>query len=184
MNPGSELPVGTVTFLFTDIEGSTRLLKQLRDRYAEALADHQAILRNAFSKHGAYEVDTQGDSFFVAFVRAKDAVAAAIDSQVALAAHAWPDGVELRVRMGIHTGEPTVGRERYVGLGVHRAARICASGHGGQVLLSQTSRELLRDDPIDGVTLLDLGEHQLKDLDEPERLYQLQALDWPRRSPL
>jgi YVTN family beta-propeller protein len=176
VDPGSELPVGTVTFLFTDIEGSTRLLKQLRDRYAEALADHQTILRNAFSKHGAYEVDTQGDSFFVAFVRAKDAVAAAIDGQVALAAHAWPDGVELRVRMGIHTGEPTVGSERYVGLGVHRAARICASGHGGQVLLSQTSRELLRDDPIDGVTLLDLGEHQLKDLDEPERLYQLQAL--------
>ncbi len=137
MTSRSELPVGTVTFLFTDIEGSTQLLKRLRERYADVLADHQAILRDSFSRHGAYELDTQGDSFFVAFVRAKDAVAAAIDSQVALANHAWPDGVELRVRMGIHTGEPIVGHERYVGLGVHRAARICAAGHGGQVLVSK-----------------------------------------------
>ncbi|MEP7225415.1 MAG: adenylate/guanylate cyclase domain-containing protein, partial [Actinomycetota bacterium] len=175
MSSSTELPVGTVTFLFTDIEGSTRLLKQLRERYAEALADHQTVLREAFARHGGHEIDTQGDSFFVAFLRAKDAVAAAIDSQTALARHTWPDGAELRVRMGIHTGEPAVGGERYVGLGVHRAARICAAGHGGQVLVSQTSRELLRDDPIEGVTLLDLGEHQLKDLDEPERLYQLRA---------
>ncbi len=183
MSPATELPVGTVTFLFTDIEGSTRLLKQLRDRYGETLADHQTILREAFSKHGGHEIDTQGDSFFVAFVRAKDAVAAAIDSQIAFAGHAWPNGVEVRVRMGIHTGEPAVGGERYVGLGVHRAARICAAGHGGQVLVSQTSRELLRDDPIDGVTLLDLGEHQLKDLDEPERLYQLRAPGLPEAFP-
>jgi YVTN family beta-propeller protein len=170
-----ELPSGTVTFLFTDVEGSTRLLKQLRDRYGEALGDHQAILRDAFARHGGREIDTQGDSFFVAFRSAKDAVAAAVTGQLALADHAWPDGGEFRVRMGIHTGEPTVGEERYVGLGVHRAARICAAGHGGQVLLSQTTRELLRDDPIPDVSARDLGAHLLKDLDEPGHLYQLAA---------
>src|SRR5215218_8112788 len=173
MSSGVELPIGTVTFLFTDIEGSTQLLKQLRDRYGEALEDHQRIMREAFAEHGGHEIDTQGDSFFVAFRRAKDAVSASIASQRRLAKHAWPEGAELRVRMGIHTGEPAVGGERYVGLGVHRAARICAAGHGGQVLASQTARELLRDDPIPDVSLSDLGEHRLKDLDEPERLYQL-----------
>jgi YVTN family beta-propeller protein len=171
----SELPSGTVTFLFTDIEGSTRLIKQLRDRYGEALADHQRILRGTFDEYGGREIDTQGDSFFVAFSRAKDAVAAAVAAQRNLDGHDWLEGVELRVRMGIHTGEPIVGEERYVGLGVHRAARICAAGHGGQILVSQTTRELLRDDPLPDVSLLDLEEHQLKDLDEPERLYQLVA---------
>ena len=175
MSSADELPIGTVTFLFTDIEGSTQLVKQLRDRYAGALEDHQQILRRAFVENGGHEIDTQGDSFFVAFRRAKDAVSAAIACQHGLAEHAWPDGTELRVRMGIHTGEPAVGGERYVGLGVHRAARVCAAGHGGQVLVSQTTRELLRDDPIPAVSLLDLGEHQLKDMDEPERLYQLVA---------
>jgi YVTN family beta-propeller protein len=170
-----ELPSGTVTFLFTDIEGSTRLLKQLRERYAEALAEHQRILREAFEGHEGREIDTQGDSFFVAFRRAKDAVGAAVAGQRAVSEHAWPDGAELRVRMGIHTGEPAVGEERYVGLGVHRAARICAAGRGGQVLVSQTTRELLRDDPLPDVSLRDLGEYQLKDLDEPERIYQLIA---------
>ncbi len=175
MSSVDELPVGTVTFLFTDIEGSTHLLKQLRDRYGEALDDHQRILREAFAEHGGHEIDTQGDSFFVAFRRAKDAVAAAIAAQRRLAEHTWPEGAEFRVRMGIHTGEPAVGGERYVGLGVHRAARICAAGHGGQILVSQTTRELLRDDPIPAVSLRDLGEHQLKDMDEPERLFQLVA---------
>ena len=176
MSSVETLPVGTVTFLFTDIEGSTELLKQLGgERYGDALEDHQRILREAFAEHGGHEIDTQGDSFFVAFRRAKDAVSAAIACQRRLGAHAWPDGTELRVRMGIHTGEPAVGGERYVGLGVHRAARICAAGHGGQVLVSQTTRELLRDDPIPDVSLRDLGEHQLKDLDEPEHLYQLVA---------
>ena len=171
----SELPSGTVTFLFTDIEGSTRLVKQLGNRYEEVLADHQRILRGAFAEFGGTEIDTQGDSFFVAFSRAKDAVAATVSAQRSLGAHAWTDGADLRVRMGIHTGEPAVGQERYVGLGVHRAARISAAGHGGQVLTSQTTRELLRDDPLPDVSLRDLGEHQLKDLDEPERLYQLVA---------
>jgi class 3 adenylate cyclase len=170
-----EFPHGTVTFLFTDVEGSTRLLKHLGERYADTLADHQRILRKAFEEHGGHEIDSQGDSFFVAFRRAKDAIAAAVACQRRLRTYAWPEGVELRVRMGIHTGEPTAAGERYVGLGVHRAARISAAGHGGQVLVSQTTRELLRDDPLPGVALRDLGEHQLKDLDEPERLYQLAA---------
>src|SRR6266508_417786 len=143
----AELPTGTVTFLFTDVEGSTALLKQLRDRYGEAMSEHQRILRAAFDEAGGREVDTQGDSFFVAFRRAKDAVAAAVTAQRALAEHRWPDGADLRVRMGIHTGEPAVGEERYLGLAVHRAARIGAAGHGGQILLSQATRELLRDDP-------------------------------------
>jgi YVTN family beta-propeller protein len=180
---GPELPSGTVTFLFTDIEGSTSLLKHLGERYAEALAEHQRILRDAFAAHGGHEIDTQGDAFFVAFRRAKDAVAAAISGQRALAEHEWPDGTELRVRMGLHTGEPTVGGERYVGLGVHRAARVSAVGHGGQVLLSQTTRELLRDDPLPNVTLRDLGAHKLKDLDEPERIYQLVAPSLIREFP-
>jgi peptide/nickel transport system substrate-binding protein len=171
-----ELPIGTVTFLFTDIEGSTRLLKQLGpDPYGEALDDHRRILREVFDEHEGREIDTQGDSFFVAFRRAKDCVAAAIAGQRRLAEHSWPSGADLRVRMGIHTGEPAMGGERYVGMGVHRAARICAAGHGGQILLSQTTRELLRDDPLPEVTVLDLGEHQLKDMDEPERVYQLVA---------
>jgi class 3 adenylate cyclase len=175
MSSSPELPRGTVTFLFTDIEGSTQLVKRLREGYTELLSEHQRILRDAFAAHGGAEIDTQGDSFFVAFARAKDAVGAALDGQRALAEHAWPDDVELRVRMGIHTGEPVVGDDRYVGLGVHRAARISAAGHGGQVLVSQTTRELLRDDPQPDVSLRDLGEHQLKDLDEPERIYQLVA---------
>ena len=184
MSTIDELPVGTVTFLFTDIEGSTALLKRLGGTvYAEALADHHRILREAFTEHGGSEIDTQGDSFFVAYRRAKDAVSSAIACQRALADHVWPEDTQLRVRMGIHTGEPAVGGERYVGLGVHRAARICAVGHGGQVLVSQTTRELLRDDPIPDVSLRDLGEHHLKDMDEPERIYQLTApgleMDFP-----
>src|SRR5439155_53145 len=119
----AELPSGTVTFLFTDIEGSTRLVKELGGRYSEVLTEHQRILRSAFAAHGGREVDTQGDSFFVAFRRGKDAVAAAVDAQRDLAAHGWPEGAEVKVRMGLHTGEPQVGEDRYVGLGVHKAAR-------------------------------------------------------------
>ena len=169
----SELPSGTVTFLFTDIEGSTALVKKIGGAYAEVLADHQRILREAFGAHGGHEVDTQGDSFFIAFRRAKDAVLAAVDAQRDLAAHAWPEGVEVKVRMGLHTGEPRVGEQRYVGLGVHKAARVGAAGHGGQVLLSRTTRELVEDELPTGVTIRDLGERRLKDLERPERLSQL-----------
>src|SRR6266487_2606288 len=164
----SELPTGTVTFLFTDIEGSTRLLHELGDDYADALAEHRRVLREAFARHGGVEVDTQGDAFFVAFVRVKDALAAAAEGRQAL------DCGPVRVRMGLHTGEPVVTDEGYVGLDVHRAARIAAAGHGGQILLSQTTRDLAGDD-----CLRDLGEHRLKDLAAPERLYQLGDPDFP-----
>jgi YVTN family beta-propeller protein len=169
----TELPTGTVTLLFTDIEGSTLLLKTLGERYETLLADHQQLLRAAFAEAGGHEIDTQGDAFFVAFARAKDAVAAALRAQRSLAGHRWPDGQEVRVRMGIHTAEPSFGGQRYIGLGVHRAARICSAGHGGQILLSGATRELVEEELPPGISLLDLGEHRLKDLDRPERIFQL-----------
>lgn len=171
-----QLPTGTVTLLFTDIEGSTRLVARLRDRYAEVLSDHQQLLREAFTEHDGQEIETQGDSFFAAFSRAKDAVEAAVAAQRSLATYEWPDGIELRVRMGVHTGEPSIGTDRYVGLGVHRAARIAAAAHGGQVLVSAVTRGLVEDELPEGVGLCDVGEHVLKDLDRPERLSQL-AID-------
>jgi WD40 repeat protein/class 3 adenylate cyclase len=165
---------GTVTFLFTDVEGSTRLLKQLRERYGQAHAEHQRILREAFAAHGGEEVDTQGDAFFYVFSRARDAAEAAAAGQRALAAHPWPAGSEFRVRIGMHTGEPTVSDEgHYLGLGVHRTARIMAAGHGGQILVSQATASVLADDEPPGIRLRSLGEHRLKDLDRPEHIYQL-----------
>src|SRR5713101_4953108 len=167
------LPTGTVTLLFTDIEGSTRLLQQLGDHYASVLAECRHLLRAAFQEWGGHEVDTQGDAFFVAFARATDAVLAAVDAQRALAAHPWPEGAAVRVRMGLHTGEPTLTHEGYVGLDVHRAARIMSTGHGGQLLLSQATANLVEQDLPDDVTLRDLGEHHLKDLAHPKHLFQL-----------
>jgi predicted ATPase/class 3 adenylate cyclase len=158
-----ELPSGTVTFLFTDIEGSTRLLYALGDAYADALAEHRRALRQAFARHGGVEVGTEGDSFFVAFVRAADAVEAAAEAQQAL------EGGPVKVRMGLHTGEPLLTEEGYIGLDVHRAARIAAAGHGCQVLISHATQKLL-DSTLE---LSDLGEHRLKDLTTPERIYQL-----------
>jgi YVTN family beta-propeller protein len=183
MSSAPELPSGTVTFLFTDIEGSTRLVRLLGERYHDVLAAHQRLLRAAFGEHGGREIDTQGDSFFVAFRRARDAVNAAVAAQRALAAHDWPEGANVKVRMGIHTGEPAVGEERYTGLGVHRAARISTIGHGGQVLLSNATRELVGDDLPPGVALRDLGRHRLKDIDRPERIYQVAADGLPRSFP-
>ena len=171
----AELPTGTVTFLFTDIEGSTRLLKELGRGYDTVLAEHQRILRESFAAHEGREVDTQGDSFFVAFSRAGDAVASAVEAQRALAQHAWPNGVQVRVRMGLHSGEPRPSGKRYVGFGVHRAARIGAAGHGGQILLSNATRELVQDELPPDTALRDLGEFQLKDVERPERLYQVEA---------
>lgn len=182
----SEMPTGAVTFLFTDIEGSTRLVKQLRDRYAAVLADHQKILRGAFEAHGGYEVDTQGDSFFVAFASARNALLTAVDGQRALLSHQWPDGVEIRVRMGLHTGQAVAHGGRYTGLAVHRAARIGAAGHGGQILVSQATQTLLEDEEEEEelrVVLRDLGEQRLKDLDRPVRLYQAVADGLPSSFP-
>ncbi|HSD77653.1 MAG TPA: adenylate/guanylate cyclase domain-containing protein [Solirubrobacteraceae bacterium] len=169
----AELPSGTVTFLFSDIEGSTRLLTRLRGRYGDVLGEHQRLLRAAFDEHDGREVHTEGDGFFVAFARASDAIAAAVRAQRSLASRRWPEGVEVRVRMGVHTGEAELRSGDYVGLDVHRAARICAAGHGGQVLLSGTTRALVAHELPGGVALRDLGEHRLKDLDRPEHLFQL-----------
>jgi predicted ATPase/class 3 adenylate cyclase len=162
-------PMGTVTMLFTDVEASTQLLERLGvERYADVLEQHNRLLREAFARHSGYEVDTAGDSFFVTFSRAADAASAAGEAQRSLASTAWPDGARVRVRMAIHTGEPLVVDSRYVGMDVHRAARIMASAHGGQVLVSETTAPLL-----EGVRLRDLGPHRLKDLLAPIRLHQL-----------
>jgi hypothetical protein len=162
-----DLPSGTVTFLFSDIEGSTNLLRELGDGYAAALGTHRDVVRAAFASYSGVEVDTQGDAFFGAFARASDAVAAAEEIQRELATG------PVRVRIGVHTGEPQVTKEGYVGLDVHRGARICAAGHGGQVLLTQPTRELV------DVQASDLGEHRLKDLLEPQRVFQLGTDEFP-----
>jgi class 3 adenylate cyclase len=177
------LPTGTVTLLFTDIEGSTQLLEQLDERYTDVQEECRSLLRLAFHTYGGHEVDTQGDSFFVAFARATDALEASVDAQRALAAHAWPEGVTMRVRMGLHTGEPTLSAEGYVGLDVHRAARIMSAGHGGQVLLSRTTRDLVEHDLPTGVSLRDLGAHRLKDLQQKSHLYQLVIAGLPANFP-
>jgi predicted ATPase/class 3 adenylate cyclase len=170
-----QLPTGTVTLLFTDIEGSTRLLQELgRERYVRALEQHRRLLREAFVRFGGVEVEVQGDSFHFAFATATDAVRAAAAGQLALVDHDWPDA-PIRVRMGIHTGAPVVSGGLYAGLDVHRAARVMSVGHGGQVLISQATRDLL-----DGVVeLRDLGLHRLKDLLAPERIYQLGEGEFP-----
>ena len=168
-----QLPIGTVTFLFTDIEGSTKLLSRLRDGYAGVQNDHRALLRTAVAAAGGEEVDTQGDSSFFAFRGAREAISAAVAAQRAHAGHEWPADGEVQVRMGIHTGEPVLAEDRYIGLDVHRAARICDAGHGGQVLISSTALALTGGDLPQGVTVRDLGEHHLRDLDRPERLHQL-----------
>ncbi len=173
-NAASALPSGTVTFLFTDIEGSTRLLQQLgSERYAALQVEHHRLLRAAFQAYGGREVDTQGDSFFVAFPTATGAVAAAAQAQRAFAAHPWPDGTPVHVRMGLHAGAPLVTGAGYVGLDVVRAARIAAAGHGGQILLSEAARGLVEHDLPDGATLRDMGMHRLKDLQHAEHLSQL-----------
>jgi class 3 adenylate cyclase len=178
----AELPTGTVTLLFTDIEGSTRLLERLGDRYVEVLASHRQLLRAAFAQFGGREVDTEGDAFFVSFTKASDAVAAAVAGQRALAGRPWPDG-PLRVRMGLHTGEPIIVADSYAGLDVHRAARICSAGHGGQVLLSQATCELVAGGLPPGVELRELGEHRLKDITGPLRLFQLVISGLPSSFP-
>src|SRR6266496_4552689 len=177
------LPQRTVTLLFTDIGASTRLLQCLGERYPDVLAECRGLLRAAFHQHHGHEVDTQGDAFFVAFTRATDAISAAVDAQRALASHPWPEGAAVRVRMGLHTGEPSLTSEGYVGLDVHRAARIMSAGHGGQVLLSQTTRDLVEHALPEGAHLQDLGAHRLKDLQRPSHLYQLVMAGLPADFP-
>ena len=177
------LPTGTVTLLFTDIEESTHLLQQLGDRYGSLLAEYRHLLQASFQEWNGYEVDCRGDAFSVAFARATDAVVAAVEVQRALASHPWPEGVALRVRMGLHTGEPALTSEGYVGLDVHRVERIMRAGHGGQVLLSQTTAHLVEQDLPDDVNLHDLGEYRLKDLGRPKRLFQLVIAGLPADFP-
>jgi class 3 adenylate cyclase len=178
----STLPGGTVTFLFSDIEGSTLLLEQLGDRYQEVDREHRRILRERLGEAGGREMDNQGDAFFFSFPRAKDAVAGAVAAQRELAAHQWPDDVGVGVRMGLHTGEPTVGEEGYLGMDVVRAARICSAGHGGQVLLSETTRALVGNNVPNGVSIRDLGDAQLKDV-QHEHIYELALDDGPSAFP-
>ena len=171
-----ELPGGTVTFVFTDIEDSTELLKRLGDDYREVLTAHRRIVRDTFTRSDGIEIDTQGDAFFFVFPRARDAVAAAVEAQRAHASETWAREVDVRVRIGLHTGEPTVHEEGYVGLDVVRAARICTVGRGGQILLSETTRALLGSGLPEGVSVFPLGERHLRGIDEPERVFEI-AID-------
>jgi class 3 adenylate cyclase len=174
------LPSGTVTFLFSDIEGSTSLLKQLGDaQYAELLRTHRRIVRETFGLYHGQEIDTQGDAFFYSFHRAREAVAAAVSVQREHNNQAWPQGVTVRIRLGLHTGEPAIGEDGYTGLDVVRASRIAAVGRGGQVLLSDTTRAIVAGDLPEGVTIRSLGDQRLKDIDQPEPLHELNIVDVP-----
>lgn len=178
------LPTGVVTLLFSDIEGSTRLLQHLGGaEYARVLGAQRRLLRAAFRAWNGREVDTAGDGCFTVFEDARSAVAAAVAAQRALAAHPWPQGVQVRVRMGLHTGEPALFEEGYVGLDVHLAARICAAARGGQILLSRATRELIEGDLPPALHLVDVGPRRLKDLDHPEPLSELQMVSLPHRVP-
>ncbi|HYX48432.1 MAG TPA: adenylate/guanylate cyclase domain-containing protein, partial [Ktedonobacteraceae bacterium] len=178
-----QLPTGTLTLLFTDIEGSTLLLQQLGNQYAEMLRECRRLLRAAFQEWHGHEVDTQGDAFFVVFERASDAILAAVASQKALQSASWPDGAIVRVRMGIHTGELQSTEEGYVGLDVHRAARIMSVAHGAQVLLSQATHELVATELPEEISLKDLGDYRLKDIAGITRLFQLVIPGLPAEFP-
>ena len=173
----------TRTFLFSDVEGSTALIRQLRDAYTAVMGEHERLLREAWAQAGGRELDADGDSFFVCFRRPRQAVEAAVAAQHALAAHEWPEGVDLRVRIGIHTGEASPAGDQYVGLAVHRAARICDAGHGGQILLSGAVRESVADAGPAGVSFKDLGLHQFHGLPAPEALFQVESADLQSKFP-
>src|SRR3954451_2033124 len=175
----SNLPNGTVTLVFTDVEGSTQLLQRLGDHYAHVLDDHRRLFREAVDGSKGVVVDQRGDEFFVVFSDARNAADAVVSAQRAFAAHEWPADADLRVRMGMHTGEPNLRDGAYFGLDVHRAARICQAGSGGQILLSARTREQLEGDH----ELDDLGDHKLPGIDQPERLFQLSGAGLPSRFP-
>jgi predicted ATPase/class 3 adenylate cyclase len=177
------VPAGTVTFVFTDIEGSTRLLGALRDSYGQLLDEYHELVESIFSVHGGTQLDRAGDGLFHSFTSARRAVAAAIEAQQAMADHTWPAGASVRARMGLHTGEPSESRGGLVGMDIHRAARIAASGHGGQLLLSQTTRDLVAAELPAEASLVDLGEHWLKDLAQPEHLFQVNVEGLPHAFP-
>lgn len=175
------LPTGTVTLLFSDIEGSTRLLHRLGDAYAKVLNTQRSLLRDAWSRHCGHEMGTEGDSFFVAFPDAYAAITAAVEAQRGLAGIEWPANEQVRVRIGLHTGTPAIHNEAYVGMDVHRAARIAAAAHGGQILVSEATAKLVEDNASLGT--LGLGEHLMKDIPRPERLFQVLAEGLPQDFP-
>lgn len=175
------LPRGTVTFLFTDIEGSTDLVRALGDGYGDVRAEHGRLIEDACAARGGQIIDTQGDAYFAAFDRAADAVAAAIEVQRSLSTAEWPEGTQLRVRIGLHTAEPSLHSSGYVGIGVHRAARICAAAHGGQILLSNATAGIIEDLEPAEFDLQELGEYRLKDIARPQRLFQLVVLGLERQ---
>src|SRR3981081_636118 len=179
----SALPTGTVTFLFTGIEGSTRRLQELGDEWGNVLEDQRRLMRAVITANHGVELGTEGDSFFVVFASAADAMQAVVMAQQALDNHAWPGDKSVRVRMGLHTGEGRIVAAGYVGLDVHRAARIAGCGHGGQVIISDTVHALVEKALPRGVSIRDLGEHRLKDLPRPERLYQLDIEGLPTEFP-
>src|SRR6266480_1261911 len=179
----NNLPTGTITLLFTDMEGSSRLLQQLGDHYANVLKQCRHLQRAIVVQYNGQEVSTEGDAFFAAFARASDAVAAAVAIQHALADHPWPQGVSVQVRIGMHTGEPQLSSEGYTGLDVHHAAFIMRAAHGGQALLSHTTRELVEQSLPKGAYLQDMGEHRLQDLQRPSRLFQMSSVDLPADFP-
>jgi class 3 adenylate cyclase len=174
----SGLPRGTVTFLFSDIEGSTDLSRQHGAAYGDLRAEHRRLLRDSFGAHGGHEVDVEGDSFFVVFDRAIDAVAGAVAAQRALTA-----ADVVRVRIGVHTAEPHLHTDGYVGVGVSRAARICAAAHGGQIVLSHATAGVIEDHELPGIGMRDLGDHYLKDLPRAQRLFQVDADGLPSDFP-
>lgn len=178
----ASLPRGTVTFLFSDIEESTDLLRRVGNGvFAVIRGDHRRLLRDAFTAHGGREIDTAGDGFFIAFDSARSAGAAAVSAQLALARFTWPGGAEVRVRMGLHTAEPHLGEDGYVGIGVHRAARICDAARGGQILVSNATAGIIEDAELPGVELVDLGEHRLKGLPREQHLFQLTVVALPSK---
>jgi len=170
----AQLPTGTITFLFTDIEGSTRLLQELGSGFTKVLERHHKLIRSAVTQHNGVEIKTEGDSFFCVYSTATDAVASAVEIQRGLAAEDWAEGRDVKVRIGVHTGVGALGGDDYVGMDVNRGARIAETGHGGQVVLSAATRILSESNLPDGVGFKDLGEFRLRDLIEPEHLYQLE----------
>ena len=173
----------TLTFLFTDLEGSTAMLQRLGDAYAEVLTVHHRLIRTGLVAHDGKEIDTQGDAFFAAFSSPSACVASAIDIQRTFVSHPWPAGETVRVRMGIHSGEASETAVGLVGLDIHRAARVAAVAHGGQILVSATTAALVRDSMPVGASLRDLGLHRLKDLSRPEQIFQLEADGLPTAFP-
>jgi len=187
-NQGEKMPIdapptGTVTLLFTDIEGSTQLLRRLGNGYADILTMYRNFLRTVFQQWSGYEAGTQGDAFFFVFARATDAVAAAVAAQRGLVTHAWPEGVDVRIRMGLHTGEPVHSSKGYIGLDIQLATQIMSIAHGGQVLLSETTSELAEYSLPDSVSLKKLGFYHFKDVPDPKRIFQLVMADLPADFP-